>query len=334
MNKIIKTTAFALSTIFLSACSSSIEETITVDFSGITGDEEDANTKIAVFANNIDQDGPCEVYVHGNSAPASTFFTGILEQRKDNCTITFDMAGTGKSDDISSYHLPIHVETLGAVIDRFNLDNRKYSLICWSYGGEICTQAHFEGAASDATHMIYVANPTLDFSGKITDEFGNPIPPLRSDSFATHEIIPNNYHLTDDLSAPQLKLLTRAFYCPHNSTVEQCNAPDSFTNAVARTDGNFRADILPSIGDGDFINAVTYLKDLQNAKKETKGGTQGTTLCQIYGTMDAFINTDYMRALNSYIGYNFTAEIETGSHSLMSTVPETLSTALDLCLNR
>lgn len=278
--------------------------------------------KLWVETANLDAKGQCEVYVHGNSAP-SIWMGDLVQDRQEQgkCTVRLDLPGHGKSGRAESYSINTMTDALhSVVIDDLHLDARPdgYSVVGWSYGGNINTLAFDQGKLPGVKSIVSVGQQIFD----LPNTYNTPSS-LRSDTFATEEIIPDAYNLKPDLTDRQLSVMTKGFIC-HNDeeNLENCTVPEDLQQSVRDTDPRVRGAIMDSLKNGEIKNELTILKN--------RG--EGVNACFIWGKYDAFISGEFMEAAKGVVKPEYSATLDTG-HAVATEAPKELSKHLDACFS-
>ena len=313
--KALKTLAQAsviFSAAFLAACSDdsgSVEEKIDI-----------GQGRIWVQASHLKAKGKgqlCILYVHGNSAPASTFFKDIfaLHEEKGGCVITFDLPGHGKSDrfpETYKYSVMDMAAALGAVVKHFSLENRDYVVLGWSYGGDLAMQAMHKGMLPGLKGlMIYGTAP---FSiGRYKDL---PAPYNAHSVPAVDQAIKGGFAWRGDLSKSQISAFSQALWCKNNVTPDQCSVPVHIREAVQKTDPRIRDGIRYSIQKENI--AKLGLKD-----EVWILATTSVPFAILYGANDSYTDENYMKAVHGIVKGTL-IEIPNAGHSAITRQSEVM----------
>jgi pimeloyl-ACP methyl ester carboxylesterase len=210
--------------------------------------------------------GRAVIFVHGNSSSARTWrpvMTGAFGQRF-RC-LTLDLPGHGGSAPArnrADYSLPGYAAALAGFAQATGATDAV--IVGWSLGGHIALEA--------APAMPAAAGYVV---------FGTP--PVASAAQMGEAFLPNpamNVGFTASVGPEEARAYAESFTAPRSAL-----SLDEFIADIVRTDGEARAGLFASIGEGRFADEVAIV------------GALRPPLAILQGEGEQLVNVDYLRQL-------------------------------------
>jgi pimeloyl-ACP methyl ester carboxylesterase len=239
------------------------------------------------------------IFVHGNSSSARTWqqvMAGPFGQRF-RC-LAFDLPGHGNSAKAANredYSLPGYAEVLAGFAQA--TDASDAVIVGWSLGGHIALEA--------ASAMPAVAGYVI---------FGTP--PVASAAQMGEAFLPNpamNVGFTADVDPDQAHAYAASFTAPGSAL-----SPDEFVADILRTDGEARAGLIASVGEGRFADEIAIVSTLRQP------------LAILHGEDEQLVSLDYLGTLTIPSLWRGTVQVIPGvGHALHQEAPDTFAALLE-----
>jgi pimeloyl-ACP methyl ester carboxylesterase len=210
--------------------------------------------------------GRAVVFVHGNSSSARTW-NGIMAGpfgRRFRC-LALDLPGHGESAPARNredYSLPGYAAVLAGFAQAVGADDAV--IVGWSLGGHIALEAA-PGLPAAAGYVVFGTPPVS--SAEAMDEAFLPNPAM-------------NVGFTALVSADEARTYAASFTAPGSGF-----SLDEFVADILRTDGEARAALLASVGEGRFADQVAI------------AGGLGQPLAILHGEGEQLVSLGYLQKL-------------------------------------
>jgi pimeloyl-ACP methyl ester carboxylesterase len=239
------------------------------------------------------------IFVHGNSSSARTWqpvMAGAFGQRF-RC-LAFDLPGHGssaKARNREDYSLPGYAKILAGFAQATG--SNEALIVGWSLGGHIA----LETAPAMPAAAGYVV-------------FGTP--PVSSAAQMGEAFLPNpamNVGFTASVDPDQARAYAASATAPGSGL-----SLDEFVADILRTDGEARAGLFASVGEGRFADEIAIV------------GTLRQPLAILHGEDEQLISLDYLRKLTIPSLWRGTVQVIPGvGHALHQEAPETFAALLE-----
>jgi pimeloyl-ACP methyl ester carboxylesterase len=210
--------------------------------------------------------GRTVIFVHGNSSSARTWdpvLTGPFGQRF-RC-LAFDLPGHGSSapaKNRADYSLPGYATVLAGFAEAQNAADAV--IVGWSLGGHVALEA--APAMPEAAGYVVFGTPPVASAAQLGEAF-LPNPAMNAGFIAAVE-------------PAEAKAFAASFTAPVSAL-----SLDEFTADILRTDGEARAGLFASIGEGRFADEIAI------------AGTLAQPLAILQGEGEQLVNLDYLQQL-------------------------------------
>jgi pimeloyl-ACP methyl ester carboxylesterase len=249
----------------------------------------------------VQSEGPGHpvIFVHGNSCSSRTWnglLAGPFGQRY-RC-LALDLPGHGDSapaPNPAGYSLPGYATTLTAFAQA--TDAADAVIVGWSLGGHIALEAA-PGLPDVAGYVVYGA------------------PPVSSAAQMAEAFLPNpamNVGFTAAVSPEEARTYAASFTAP-GSTLPL----DDFVTDILRTDGEARAALFASVGEGRFADEVSIVTALPQP------------LAVLHGEAEQLVSLAYLQKLTIPTLWRDSLQvIPAVGHALHQEAPETFAALLN-----
>jgi pimeloyl-ACP methyl ester carboxylesterase len=210
--------------------------------------------------------GRAVIFVHGNSSSARTWrpvMTGSFGQRY-RC-LAFDLPGHGdsaKARNREDYSLPGYAKTLAGFAQATGATDAV--IVGWSLGGHIALEA--APALPAAAGYVVVGTPPVASAAQMGEAF-LPNPAL-------------NVAYTASVDPDQARAFAASVTAPDSGL-----SLDELVADILRADGEARAALFASIGEGRFADEIAIVSTLRQP------------LAILYGEGEQLVSLDYLRKL-------------------------------------
>jgi pimeloyl-ACP methyl ester carboxylesterase len=254
------------------------------------------NNRIAVYRSG--GAGPSVLLIHGNSSSSLSYRNQLEgEFGRTHGVFALDLPGHGESARAAApdidYTLPGYASIVAGVSKALGLHGAIY--VGWSLGGHILLEASTQ--LPDAAGLVI---------------FGTP--PVGAASAVDKAFLPNpavGIGYLRDVTEEQAAAYADSFFRPGSK------APDSFREAVLRTDGRAREIMGASVGAGEFTDEERIVAEL------------GVPLAIFHGAEEQLINGDYFAGLALPTLWRSKVQtIERAGHALQWEQPERFNALL------
>ncbi len=239
------------------------------------------------------------IFVHGNSSSARTWspvLAGPFGQRF-RC-LALDLPGHGdsaKAANPADYSLPGYATALTGFAQAINATDAV--IVGWSLGGHIALEAA-PGLPAAAGFVV----------------FGTP--PVGSADQLAVAFLPNpamNVGFTAAVSPDEARTFAASF-----TTAGSALPLDAFVADILRTDGEARAGLLASVGEGRFTDEIAIVADLRRP------------LAVLQGEGEQLVNLDYLRELTAPTLWRGAIQLIPGAgHAPHQEAPEAFTALLE-----
>lgn len=222
--------------------------------------------EVYVWDNGVD--GPPILFLHGNSFSSQVFTHQLsADYAKFHRLVAFDFPGHGRSSDALNpavdYSLPAYAKAMEEIISALEIE--RPVVVGESLGGHVALEAAARGVQFSG--IMITGTPPVGYD-----------PEAMGKAFHQTPILALSFQ--EELSEEEAKL-----YAGHG-IANPVAETDTFLSDVIRTDGNVRTHLGESLGQGQFADEVSLVRDMD------------IPLSVVIGEADPYINIDYLRSLN------------------------------------
>ena len=239
------------------------------------------------------------IFVHGNSSSSRTW-DGIMTGpfgRRFHC-LAFDLPGHGDSapaSNLEDYSLPGYGRTLTGFAQAAGVADAV--VVGWSLGGHIALEAA-PGLPAAAGYVVF-GTPPVASAGQMVEAF-LPNPAM-------------NVGFAAVVSEEEARAYAASFTAP-GSTLPL----DPFVTDIMRTNGEARAGLLASIGEGRFADEVAIVGALRQP------------LAILHGEREQLVSLAYLQKLTIPTLWRGSVQLMPGvGHALHQEAPETFTALLE-----
>jgi pimeloyl-ACP methyl ester carboxylesterase len=239
------------------------------------------------------------IFVHGNSSSARTWqqvMAGPFGPRF-RC-LALDLPGHGNSAKAANredYSLPGYARVLAGFARA--TDASDAVIVGWSLGGHIALEA--ASALPSAAGYVIFGTPPVASAAQMGEAF-LPNPAL-------------NVGFTADVDPDQARAYAASFTAPGSAL-----SLDEFVADILRTDGEARAGLVASVGEGRFADEIAIVSTLRQP------------LAILHGEDEQLVSLDYLATLTIPSLWRGAVQVIPGAgHALHQEAPDTFAALLE-----